>query len=253
MKTPVLTVLDEDRHAWFAGRTRAILKYLDAELGANQPSQLRTVLDIGGGAGNMAHHLAHYGRVVGVDSNARPLAVAAQRGLDVMQSSGTDLPFAAHSFDLVALLDTVEHIPDEFGVFQECRRVLKPGGKLIVTVPAFMWLWSYNDEINAHQRRYTVSELHQKLEISGLRVKRISYNNFFLFPLIAGMRLLRPYNPGLASPHLSQAENIYQVEMEPIPEPVNTLLQGIGWLEATLLSYVALPFGTSVLCVAEKV
>src|SRR3954469_19656406 len=105
MKTPVLTVLNEDRHAWFAGRTRAILQYLDAELGADQPSEPRIVLDIGGGAGNMAHHLAHYGRVIGVDSNARPLAVAAQRGLDVMQSSGTDLPFAANSFDLIALLD----------------------------------------------------------------------------------------------------------------------------------------------------
>ncbi len=250
--TPVLTVLNEDQHAWFAGRTRAILKYLDAELGPSQPGEARKVLDIGGGAGNMAHHLAHYGHVIGVDPNARPLAVAARRGLDVMQSSGDSLPFASDMFDLIALLDTVEHIPDEFSVFQECLRVLKPKGKLVVTVPAFMWLWSYNDEINAHQRRYTAPELRQKLEISGFRVKRISYNNFFLFPLIAGIRLLRPYNPDLASPHLSEAENVYQVEMEPIPEPANTLLQGVGWLEAALLSSMNLPFGTSVICVAEK-
>ena len=253
MATPVLTVLEEDKHAWFAGRTRAILKYLDAEVRVYQPGEVRKVLDIGSGAGNMAHHLAHYGQVVGLDPNPRPLAVAAGRGLDVVQSMGDLLPFATGEFDLVALLDTVEHIPDELGVFAECLRVLKPGGKLIVTVPAFMSLWSYNDEINAHQRRYTAPELAQKLEITGFRVKRISYNNFFLFPLIAGIRLLRPYNPGLASPHLTTESDVYQVEMESIPEPANTVLHGVGWLEAELVQRTTLPFGTSVLCIAEKV
>ncbi len=252
MATPVLTVLEEDKHAWFAGRTRAILKYLDAEVRVYQPGEVRKVLDIGSGAGNMAHHLAHYGQVVGLDPNPRPLAVAAGRGLDVVQSVGDQLPFATGEFDLVALLDTVEHIPDELGVFAECLRVLKPGGKLIVTVPAFMSLWSYNDEINAHQRRYTAPELAQKLEITGFRVKRISYNNFFLFPLIAGIRLLRPYNPGLASPHLTTESDVYQVEMESIPEPANTVLHGVGWLEAELVQRTNLPFGTSVLCIAEK-
>ncbi|MCB0187509.1 MAG: class I SAM-dependent methyltransferase, partial [Caldilineaceae bacterium] len=218
MATPVLTVLEEDRHAWFAGRTRAILKYLDAEVGAARVGSGRLVLDLGGGAGNMAHHLAHYGCVIGLDMNGRPLAVATQRGLQVTQSSADLLPFLDNTFDLIALLDTVDHIPDDIGVFEECRRVLKPGGKLMVTVPAFMWLWSYNDEINAHQRRYTAPELRQKLEISGLRVKRLSYNNFFLFPLIAGLRLLRPEKPELDSPHLTEDEDVYQVEMEPIPE-----------------------------------
>lgn len=252
MATPVLTVLAEDRHAWFAGRTRAIQKYLDAELGPSQPGNRRKILDIGSGAGNMAHHLAHYGEVIGLDANPRPLPVAAQRGLAAIQGSGDSLPFANHEFDLVALLDTIEHIPDEFGVLEECRRVLKPGGKLMITVPAFMWLWSYNDEINAHQRRYTAPELRHKLEMAGFTTKLLSYNNFFLFPVVAGLRLLRPHKPNLESPHLTDDEKVYQVEMEPIAEPVNSILHAVGWLEAELIERVALPFGVSVLCIAEK-
>ncbi len=252
MATPVLTVLEEDKHAWFAGRTRAILKYLDAEVGPPVPGKIRKILDIGSGAGNMAHHLAQYGQVFGLDYNPRPLPVAQQRGLPVMQGSGNELPFLDNTFDVVALLDTVEHIPDELGVLYECQRVLKPGGKLIVTVPAFMWLWSYNDEINAHQRRYTAPELQQKLELCGLHVKRISYNNFFLFPAIAGIRVIRPYNPGLKSPHLDHEADVYQVDMEPIPEPANTVLHGVGWLEAEILERGHLPFGTSVIAIAEK-
>jgi len=72
MSTPILTVLEEDRHAWFMGRTRAIIKYLDAELGPLPAGKTRQVLDIGSGAGNMAHHLNHYGTVIGVDNNSRP-------------------------------------------------------------------------------------------------------------------------------------------------------------------------------------
>lgn len=250
--TPILTVLEEDRHAWFAGRTRAIIKYLDAEMPTRAAGEEYLVLDVGGGAGNMAHHLAHYGYVIGLDNNRRPLDVAVQRGLDVCQATGDGMPFDHDTFDLVALLDTVEHIPDEFGVMKECLRVLKPGGKLIVTVPAFMWLWSYNDVINAHQRRYTVPELAEKLSLIGFRIKRISYNNFFLFPLIAGIRLLRPDEPELESPHLTEEEEVYQVEMEPIPEPANTILHGVGWLEAELVQRISLPFGMSVLAIAEK-
>lgn len=252
MTTPVLTVLEEDKHAWFAGRTRAILKYLDAELGGQGAASLRRVLDVGGGAGNMAHHLAHYGAVTNIEYNPRPIPVAQQRGVTTVQGSGDALPFPDAAFDLVALLDTVEHIPDELGVFAECARVLKPGGVLLVTAPAYMWLWSYNDEINAHQRRYTAGELKLKLELSGLHVSRISYNNFFLFPAVAAVRFLRPYNPGLKSPHLDDAADVYQVDMEPIPEPLNTILHGVYWLEAEILERVAFPFGVSILCAARK-
>lgn len=248
--TPMQVVLEEDKHWWFASRTRAILAYLDRYVGPGPEGRL--VLDVGCGAGNMAHHLAHYGRVIGVDLFQKPLEVARQRGLDVRQGSADDLPFEDGQFDLVTLLDTVEHVPNEHGVFSEGYRVLKPGGKLMVTVPALMWLWSQNDVINAHQRRYTRGELKQKLAHHGFRVLRVSYNNFFVFPLAAALILARRgrAEPELASPHFD--DEAYQVEMEPAPPGLNGVLTGVGKVEAGLMQVVSLPIGTSVLCIAER-
>ncbi len=256
--TPMLTVIEEDKHWWFASRTRAILAYLDRCVGAGRGLR---VLDIGCGAANMAHHLRHYGHVVGVDNNPRPLDVARQRGMEVRQGTADALPFGAEEFDLLAMLDTVEHVPAEGKAFEECARVLRspdpaagrPGGRLLVTVPAFMFLWSHNDVINMHQRRYTVPELKAKLTQHGFKVLRISYNNFFIFPLAAALILLRRdrAEPELASPHFD--DDSYQVEMEPASPLVNRVLTWVGKLETALLRRTSLPFGTSIIAIAEKV
>lgn len=243
------TLLEEDKHWWFASRTRAILGLLDRFL---ETDAQRLVLDVGCGAGNMAHHLAAYGRVLGVDPNPKPLQVARARGLDVREASADALPFADNTFGLVALFDTVEHVPNEAGVFAECYRVLRPGGHLVVTVPAFMWLWSQNDTLNAHQRRYTAPELASKLGQQGFQVLHKSYNNFFAFPLAAGLIMLRRgrAEPKLASPHFD--DDAYQVEMEAAPPLVNTVLTAVGKVEAALIQRLALPVGTSIICLARK-
>ncbi len=256
--TPMLTVLDEDRHWWFATRTRAILAYLDRYVG---PGMDRRVLDIGCGAANMTHHLRHYGQVVGVDSNPKPLAVARERGLKSCEAYAERLPFNDGAFDLITLLDTLEHVPDEDRVLTECRRLLRgpnpaegrPGGELLVTSPAFMFLWSRNDDINVHQRRYTVAGLRARLARHGFRTLRISYTNFFIFPAAAALILLRRgrAEPQLASPHVD--DDAYQVEMEPAAPPLNSLLTAAGRVEVALLRRLSLPFGTSVIALAEKV
>jgi methionine biosynthesis protein MetW len=249
-RTQPTAQLDEDRHWWFAGRTRALQTIIDA-LPLTNSSR---VLDIGCGAGNMIHHLSRYGQVKGVEIDARPVAVARQRGYDVDQGdAGRGLTYADAAFDLVTALDVIEHNQDDLSILREAYRVLKAGGHIVVTVPAFMWLWSHNDEINAHVRRYTSPELRARLQQAGFRTQRATYNNFFVFPIAAALILMRrgsQKRPQLASHHLDAQE--YQVEMEPAPAPVNAALTALGWLEALVLRGVNLPVGTSIIAIGQK-
>jgi SAM-dependent methyltransferase len=242
--------IEEDKHWWFAGRTWSLLNMIDRIV---PPDGTKRVLDVGSGAGNMFHHLARYGSVTGVDNNPKPLVIAKERGYDIREGLAEDLPFDDAAFDLIALLDTVEHCDDDMAVLRECYRVCAPGGHLVITVPAFMWLWSHNDVLNDHKRRYTAKELREKLARIGFRTRRMTYNNFFVFPVAAPLILLRrgaDQEPDLASPHFD--DESYQVEMEPAPPLLNTILSGVTWTESQVLRWLNLPVGTSIICIAEK-
>lgn len=248
--TAAPTQIEEDNHWWFAGRTWSLLNMVDRVV---EPDGSKQVLDIGCGAGNMFHHLSRYGSVVGVDNNPKPLVVARERGYDVREGTAEDLPFEDGSFELVLLLDTVEHCDDDLAVLRESYRVCAPGGHLVLTVPAFMWLWSHNDVLNAHRLRYTTQELEEKLAQTGFQVELMSYNNFLMFPLAVALVLLRretDQEPELASPHFD--DESYQVEMEPAPPWLNTILRGVTWTESQLLRWIKLPVGTAIICIAQK-
>jgi hypothetical protein len=136
---------------------------------------------------------------------------------------------------------------------REAYRVARPSGILAITTPAFQWLWSYNDVLNGHKHRYTPQELHERVERAGFDMRRLTFGFFLVFPMSAPLILLRNrlgQKKQLSSHHFE--EDAYQVEMEPVAPWLNTLLRGVGRVEAAMVARVNLPIGTSLLCVAEK-
>lgn len=203
----------------------------------------------------MIHHLARYGRVKGIEVDARPVAMAQKRGYDVRQGDATQrIPFDDATFDLVTALDVIEHVDADEAILREAYRVLRPNGILAISTPAFQWLWSYNDELNGHKHRYTPHELRGKIERAEFQIKRLTFGFLLVFPMSAPLILLRNRlgaKKELRSHHVSQDE--YQVEMEPVSPWLNTTLRGVGRVEAALVQRIDLPIGTSLMVVAKKV
>jgi len=154
----------EDRHWWYRGR-RTVLDGVIANLGL--PGSAR-ILDAGCGSGRNMVELSRYGRVTGIELSETSVALARQRNAgEVISGSLLEMPFAQDSFDLAVTLDVIEHLEDDLAALRELRRTVAPGGALLVTVPAYQWLWSGHDEINHHFRRYTRNSLMRAGEEAG--------------------------------------------------------------------------------------
>ena len=178
----------EEASWWFRAR-RKILHRVLSDLAL--PSATR-LADIGCGMGGNLGMLRAFGYVTGVEMNPEAAAAARKRtGLAVLTAPAEKTPLDTGSIDVVTMFDVLEHLEDEAEALREVRRILKPGGRFIFTVPAFQMLWSGHDEALHHKRRYTKPELVRKLSSSGLTVDWCSYYNASLFPPVAAVRLSR--------------------------------------------------------------
>jgi SAM-dependent methyltransferase len=235
----------EDHHFWFVSRRRIFFDLLDRALKGRRNLD---VLEVGCGTGGMLGAMQRYGRVHGVDVAHDFVRYCKQRGYDrVLTGSGYELPLDSERFDLVGLFDTMEHIEDDQRALEEVHRVLRPGGIAFVSVPAYQFLWSQNDRIAHHCRRYTARRLRRVMEGAGLRVKRLSYFNTFLFPMIVPAVLTQRFLEWLG-----RLPKDYNNASVPMPGPLNKLFTWVMSSERYLLRRVSFPFGHSLLAIAER-
>lgn len=234
----------EDR-MWFY---RALHAHIRRELAAGLGHGPAQILDAGCGTGGLIRRLTTLEpawRWTGVDVEPLARALARERvgpAVEILEASVTALPFEAGAFDAVVLSDVIYHLDDDGAALREAHRVLRPGGILVVNVPAHRWLWSYHDVATHGRRRYGRTELKDKLTAAGFRpdTVRLTHWNALLLPLVAVRRKLLPAPAGGSD----------VVEYSPLLE---WLGDAAMTLERTWLRGVgSLPFGVSLLAVGKK-
>jgi SAM-dependent methyltransferase len=200
------------------------------------------ILDAGCGSGRNMIELARHGTVTGVELSPPSVEIARRRATgEVIEGSILEMPFAAESFDLAVSLDVIEHLQDDLAALKELRRVVAPGGRLLVTVPAYQWLWSGHDEINHHHRRYTRRSLLDVAQQAGWECARTTYFNSLLLPVAILLRALDP---------LSSKTTESSLDLWVPPRPANWLLERPLTLEAAVIGRGGrIPAGLSLLTV----
>jgi SAM-dependent methyltransferase len=228
----------EDRHWWYQGRRRVLERAIE-RLGLPDRA---SILDAGCGSGRNMIELARYGSVTGVELSDASVELARERHSgEVLEGSVMDMPIDADTFDLVVSLDVIEHLDDDVGALRELRRVTRPGGALLVTVPAYQWLWSGHDEINHHRRRYSRRTLLAAAEAAGWSCERTTHFNSLLLPVAILLRALERIKP---------ASTTSSLDLWVPPAPLNALLRQPLRLEGALIGHgSSIPAGLSLLAV----
>jgi SAM-dependent methyltransferase len=236
----------ENSHWWFRWRFDMITEIVDS---LPKGADFR-LLDAGCGTGQMTKLLEEYGNAVGLEIAPEAIALARKRGVrNVVQGSISDPPFEAGSFDLVLSLDVIEHVDHDIQILSSLFEVVKPGGHLIVTVPAFEALWSEHDEINQHKRRYRVPQLKAMLEESGFAVDRITYCNSALFVPVLVTRKAKTWWRRVRG--LNRGDGP-ESDLAFYPKPINELFYRILSAEKKIMKRVDMPVGVSILAIARR-
>ncbi|RMD94910.1 MAG: class I SAM-dependent methyltransferase [Calditrichaeota bacterium] len=241
----------QNEHWWFAGRRQIVASLLKTTLATGGPgltpgSNLR-ILEVGCGTGAMLGMLGQFGEVWGVDQSTDAVEICHALNFRNVYLAN-EFSMAPNTVDLLSFFDVIEHVQDDAGLVQSYLNYLKPGGWVVITVPAFQFLWSDHDEVNHHYRRYTRPQLQQLITRLGLQVERMTYFNAFLFPPIALARMLqklkRKFVPAPVAAMHSDFERPHQ--------SLDRLLQKVFASERFFLTKLNFPFGVSLLCIARN-
>jgi len=230
----------EDTHWWYVGRRRIIQSLVEK---ISTKLQTQRILDVGCGTGANLKMLAAYGKAEGVDISPQAVDFCHERGLNSVKLGAIEqLPYESDSFELVTALDVIEHLDDDIAGLREMRRVLCRDGRLLVFVPAFMFLWGVQDDVSNHRRRYTLPRLLKAVEEAGFSVEWSSYANIsFFLPVLVVRSMMRWL--GL------RADTEYGINISLMNGPFSSLFAA----ERLIFKHGRLPFGVSAVCIARRV
>lgn len=237
---------------WFKVRNLILMERIATISGGKTDLK---ILNIGAGTGRTTELLQAFGEVTSIEYDAYCVAFAQDKlPFEVHEGSILDLQFADQAFDLVCAFDVIEHVEDDGLAVREMKRVCRNGGHVIVSVPAFQFLWSHHDVINHHYRRYTMAglkEVFRKNHVQERKKGSIIYTTYFntlLFPPVAAFRLIAEWLPKKLIRRGTGADN----NVVPEGSPVNRVLEGLFGIERPLLhGGIRFPFGVSAMLVYE--
>lgn len=226
-------------HWWYRARRRILEQVIRRFV--RPPADAR-VLEIGCGTGHNLAMLGQFGRLEAVELDDQARALAEQRlGRPIVDEALPGLATTLRGpYDLIALLDVLEHVDDDRMALTSILGMLSPGGALLLTVPANPWMWTAHDAVHHHHRRYRKADLVARVTAAGYRIEMLSFFNTMLFPLIAAVRL--------AGKVTKRQESDDQ-----LPSPmINRALDGVFGLESGLVGRVPMPFGVSLVAVLRR-
>jgi SAM-dependent methyltransferase len=230
---------NEDRYWWFVIRRELVLDQVRRFVRGPDP----LIVDVGCGTGATAAGLRRFGRVIGVDFSPLALQACITRGLgELLRARAEAIPLAGDSADAIVATDILEHLDDDLAALAEFRRILKPGGHAIITVPAYQFLWSEHDLALMHRRRYVARQLGERADCAGFRRVRLGYALSLLFPIALWRLLKGPRDDGKPP----------EAQIKPVPAWLNATLIRFQRVETMLFRYGSLPWGLSVVAVLQK-